>query len=141
MIDQLDDATAQRILTAIARARSTGQPPPDIQKALADQFQIAPGTPISDGELARQALIVLAEDPQTALAIESMAAEEDDSPHRTYDGGATFAMGIAAYFALSTALDIERDKQGKWSFRMKVRPASQAAVTKLIEKLVNYLPR
>jgi hypothetical protein len=48
--------------------------------------------------------------------------------------------GCATYFALSTALDIQRDKQGKWSFKMKVRPASQAAVTKLIENLVNYLP-
>ena len=74
------------------------------------------------------------------MAIESMAAEEDDSQHHTYDGGATIALGIAAYFALSTALDIERDKQGTWSFKMKVRPASQAAVTKLIEKLVSYLP-
>jgi hypothetical protein len=50
------------------------------------------------------------------------------------------ALGIAACFALSTAFEIERDKQGKWSFKRKVRPASQAAVTKLIEKLLHYLP-
>jgi hypothetical protein len=147
MIDlsQLDDATAQRILTTIARTRFVDQPSlpilPEVQRALADDFNVTPsGTQIAAGELARQALMVLAEDPKTALAIESMAAEEDDSRQRTYDGGTTFALGIAAYFALSTALDIQRDKEGKWSFTMKVRPASQAAVTKLIEKLVNYLP-
>ena len=147
MIDlsQLDAATAERILTTIARARSTSQPdlPPllDIQDALADDFSVAPsGARTAGGELARQALMVLAEDPATSLAIEAMAAEEDSGRHRTYDAGATLALGLAAYFALSTALDIQRDKQGKWSFKMKVRPASQAAVTKLIEKLVHYLP-
>jgi len=147
MIDlsQLDDNTAERILTTIARARSRSQPalPPlaDIQPALTGDFHVAPsGARTAGGDLARQALTVLAEDPATSLAIESMAAEEDSGRPGAFDGGATIALGIAAYFALSTAIEIQRDKQGKWSFKLKVRPASQAAVTKLIEKLVNYLP-
>ncbi len=98
MIDQLDDATAQRILTTIARARSTSQQPPNIDKALAEEFHVAPSdTAISDGELARQSLIVLAEDPQTAQAIESMAAEEDDSQHQhLHDAGTTIALIVDA---------------------------------------------
>ena len=145
MIDlaQLDDATAQRILTTIARVRSASTPDdsPNFREALADEFKPAPShVSISAGELARQALIVLAEDPATRLAIDSMAKEETSTTRQTYDGGATIALGVAAYFALGTAIDIQRDKQGKWSFKMKVRPASEAAVKKLVEKLINYLP-
>jgi hypothetical protein len=146
MIDltQLDDATAQRILAAIARARSRNVPEPPfpaLRQALAHDFQLAPSrTSVSDGDLARQALIVLAEDPATRLAIDSMAAEEGSAGIHTFDGGASIALGIAAYFALSTALDIKRDKDGKWSFHMKVKPASEAAVKKLVEKLIGYLP-
>jgi hypothetical protein len=145
MIDlaQLDDATAERVLTTIARARSGSLPQdlPDLRKALREAFVVAPSpASASAGELARQALTVLAEDPTTRIAIESMAREEGPISRHTFDGGATIALGIAAFYALSTAIDVERDKQGKWSFKMKVRPASQAAVTKLVEKLINYLP-
>jgi hypothetical protein len=145
MIDlaRLDDATAQRILATIARARSASTPEdsPEFQQALADEFKIAPSpTGISAGELAREALIVLAEDPATRLAIDSMAREQAPAGLQKYDGGATIALGVAAYFALSTAIDIQRDKQGKWSFKMKVKPASEAAVKKLVEKLIGYLP-
>jgi hypothetical protein len=141
-LSQLDDATAQRILTTIARARPANPPDdsPNIRHALADEFEIAPShTAVSPGDLARQALIVLAEDPATRLAIESMASE-DPTARQTYDAGASIALGLAVYFALGTALDIERDKQGKWSFKMKLKPASHEAVKKLVEKLINYLP-
>jgi endoglucanase Acf2 len=141
-LSQLDDATAQRILTTIARARSSNPPddPPHLRTALANEFGIVPShTRVSPGDLARQALILLAEDPATRLAIDSMANEESTT-RQTYDGGATIALGLAVYFALSTALDIERDKQGKWSFKMKLKPASHEAVKQLVEKLINYLP-
>jgi len=143
-LSQLDDATAQRILAAIARARSGKVPeplPPDLRQALADDFQVAPSHSIpSDGDLARQALIVLAEDPATRSAIDAMAAEASSSRLYAFDSGASIFLGIAAYFALSTALDIKRDKDGTWSFHMKVKPASEAAVKKLVEKLIGYLP-
>jgi hypothetical protein len=143
-LSQLDDATAKLVLAAIARARSgkvPEPPPPDLRQALADDFQVVPSHSIpSDGDLARQALIVLAEDPATRFAIDSMAAEEPSAGIHTFDAGASIAVGIAAYFALSTALDIKRDKDGKWSFHMKVKPASEAAVKKLVEKLIGYLP-
>jgi hypothetical protein len=145
MIDlaHLDDASAQRILTTIARVRARDLPEDSAQlrSALADEFKLAPThASVSAGELARQALMVLAEDPATRLAIDSMAREEGSGGLRTFDGGATIALAVAVYFALSTALDIERDKQGKWSFKMKVKPASEAAVRKLVEKLIGYLP-
>jgi hypothetical protein len=48
-------------------------------------------------------------------------------------------LGIFAYYALSTAIDLERDMQGKWSFKMRAKPAGEAAVKKLVEKLIAYL--
>lgn len=147
MIDlsHLDDETAQRILTTIARARSgsLSEAPPlsGLRAALVDDFQVvASHTSVSAGELARQALMVLAEDPATRVAIDSMAAEAGSGGCHRFDVGGTMALGFAAYFALSTAIDIQRDKDGKWSFKMKVRPASEGAVKKLVEKLIGYLP-
>ena len=145
MIDpaQFDDGTAQRILRTIAGVRSSKLPEdsPQLRAALASEFKVIPShRSVSAGELARQALIVLAEDPATLRAIESMASEDASSSRQTYDGGVTIALGIAALFALRTGVDIERDKQGRWSFKMKVKPASEGAVKKLVEKLINYLP-
>ena len=111
------------------------------REALVSEFKVVPSRiSVSAGELARQALIVLADDPASRLAIESMAAEEGSASRQTYDGGSTIALAIAAFYALSTAIDVERDKQGKWSFKMKVRPASEATVRRLVEKLISYLP-
>ena len=144
MIDiaQIDDETAQRILTTIARVRSGALPKDsrELRKAMVDEFTVGSGHAISGGELARQALLVLAEDPATRIAIETMAGEGEPGRGRTYDGGASIALGVAAYYALSTAVEISRDQQGKWSFKMRVKPAGEAAVRKLVEKLVGYLP-
>jgi hypothetical protein len=141
-ISQLNDATAQRILTTIAKARSSAMPDDShLPEALAEELSITPSSAtVSAGDLARQALLVLAEDPATRHAIDSMASEEGSATRQLFFDGGTIALGFAAYFALSTALDIQRDKGGKWSFKMKVKPASEAAVRKLIEKLISYLP-
>src|ERR1035441_7329976 len=96
-LSQLDDATSQRILTTIARARSSNPPDdsPNLRTALAHEFEIVPShTTVSPGDLAREALILLAEDPATRIAIESMA-NEPPTARQTYDGGATIALGLA----------------------------------------------
>ena len=143
-IAELDDSTAQRILRTIVRARSGGtdEDHTGLRSALMTEFEALPShAGVSDGDLARQALIVLAEDPATAVAIETMAKEIALSSHRqTYDGGASIALAVAVLFVLRTGLDIERDKQGKWSIKVKVKPGSDSAVKKLIDKLINYLP-
>jgi hypothetical protein len=142
-LTQLDDATAQRILTTMARVRSKSAPTDltGLDAALATEFGIAPqSTSVSPGELARQSLLVLAEDPDTRKAIESMAGEDFSTARNTYDGGTSIALGLAAYYALSTALDVKVDSGGKWSFRMRVKPAGEATVKALVQKLISYLP-
>ncbi len=141
-LTQLDDPNARRILTTIARARS-GDLPPDlagVRDALAAEFDIAPPqTTVSSGDLARQALLVLAEDPATRHAIEAMASEEFPAARLTFDTGTSVALGVAAYYALTTALDIQY-VGGPWSIKMKKKAADSATVKALVQKLLGYLP-
>ena len=143
-IAQLDDTTATRILTTIVRGRSGPETEDSIglREALEAEFGSVPSdSTVSSGDLARSALLVLAEDRNTAAAIQTLAREHETALHQqTYDGGATIALGIAALFVLRTAMKIERDKQGRWSFKVDIKPASDSAVKKLIDKLVAYLP-
>ena len=138
----MTDETALRILTTIARARS-GDLPPDLaglRDALATEFDIAPPlTKVSPGDLARQALLVLAEDPATRHAIEAMALEDPPVTRQTFDTGTTIAIGVAAYYALTTEIDIQRVK-GQWSIKLKKKAADSATVRALVQKLLGYLP-
>ncbi len=68
-ISSLDDATARRVLDSIARAQSASAETaltPELRRAL-QEFATGPETaaiPASDGDLARAALLLLADDPQ-----------------------------------------------------------------------------
>ena len=138
----MTDETAQRILTTIARARS-GELPHDLtglRDALTNEFDVAPpATKVSPGDLARQALLVLVEDPATRHAIEAMALEDPPLTRQTFDTGTTIAIGAAAYFALTTEINIQRVK-GQWSIKLKKKAADSATVRALVQKLLGYLP-
>jgi hypothetical protein len=138
----MTDQTALRILTSIARARS-GDLPPDLRglrDALAVEFDITPpATNVSPGDLARQALLVLADDPATRHAIEAMALEDPPVTRQTFDTGATTAIAVAAYYALTTAFEIKYAK-GPWSIKLNKKAADSATVRALIQKLLGYLP-
>lgn len=102
MIQNLDDSKAQQILAAIVRSRKTSgaqAPPwsPGLEETLVQEFHIEPGTATaSQGDLARQALLVLAEDPSTRTAIETMAANWNDSPQK-FDFGASAGLRRLCY--------------------------------------------
>ena len=138
----MTDETALRILTTIARARS-GDLPPDLtglRHALAVEFDIAPPlTKVSPGDLARQALLVLAEDPDTRHAIEAMALEDPPVTRQTFDTGTSIAVGVAAYYAVASAIDIKY-VNGRWSIKLEKKAADSATVRALVQKLLGYLP-
>ena len=138
----MTDQTALRILTTIARARSGDLLPnlAGLRDALINEFGLAPPpAKVSPGDLARQALLVLAEDPGTRHAIEAMALEDPPLTRQTFDTGTTIAIGAAAYFALTTEIDIQRVK-GQWSIKVKKKAADSATVRALVQKLLGYLP-
>ncbi len=123
-IRNLDDVAAQHILRAIAksRARTSGEDIPwssSLRQALAGKFRVQPGADsVSEGELARQALLALAEDPETRQAIETMAAAGEQSPQK-FDFGATIGITAAVLFVLQTRIKFDRQSDGKWSLQLE----------------------
>src|ERR1039458_3956584 len=142
-IRNLDDLAAQHILEVIARSRahSSSEDIPwssSLRQALVGEFQVQPGTaPVSEGELARQALLVLAKYPQTRQAIETMAAAAEQSPQK-FDFGATIGMTAAVLFVLQTHVKFERHPDGKWSLQLEKKPTSDALPKGLVQKLISY---
>ncbi|HEY6250896.1 MAG TPA: hypothetical protein VI685_13125 [Candidatus Angelobacter sp.] len=143
MIQDLDDNKARKILSAVVRSHAgsgAGMPPlsGDLKTVLIREFQIAPGTrPVSGGELARQALLVLAEDPATRAAIETMAANWDDSRQK-FDFGASLGIAAAVLLVLQTHIKFEKTPDGKWSLKVEKKPTSEGLLKALVEKLINF---
>lgn len=143
MIQNLDDKQAQLILATIVRSgASSGTQAPlwnhDLEQALAREFQIETGTaPVSEGELARQALLVLAENPATRTAIETMAANWDNSRQK-FEFGASIGITAAVLLVLQTHIKFERNLDGKWSLKVEKKPTSEGLLKALVEKLINF---
>ncbi len=142
IIGTLDDVTAQRILSVIARSRTamvSGKADwsADLRQALASEFDAgSETTPVSDGELARQALLVLAEDPDTRNAIETMASQPQSL--QKFDFGASIALTAAVLIVLQTRVKFERGANGKWSLQVEKKPTSDALLKGLVQKLLSY---
>jgi len=145
VIGNLDDATARCILDCIARVplHSGAAEVPwtlDLGQALAGFFELSPPRePASDGELARSALQLAAEDPATREAIRIMAANPPETGTR-YDPGRTTALTAAVPIVLQTHLRFERDKEGKSTLKIEKKPTTEALLKPLVQKLLAYLP-
>ena len=140
IVDSLSDERARRILGRIARARlhQGGQAialDRELVRALAEEFTVAPGgVAASEGEVAREALRVLSEEPGTAEAIATMA---ENLPGRgeKFVEPETIALATAAILVLQTHVRIEF-KDGRWSFLGERKAAKDSLVRPLVEKLV-----
>jgi hypothetical protein len=143
IVDKLDDSMALEILTRMmcARSRGTAQALPltaELREALSETFQISRQAEIvSEGDLARQALLLLAEDPNTRLAIESMAANPDRRPEK-FDVLLTITLTTAVLFTLQTHIRFERDKDGKWALTVEKKPTNERVLKSLIQKLLEF---
>ena len=144
LIESLDDATAIRILKRIASSQPApgGERvafTPDIKEALADEFQVsdAPNSSakVTEGDLARQALLVLAEDPEAEIAIDRLASAPSG-------GGQTFDFGIgvavAVLIVLQSHVKFDRSSSGKWSLKVEKKPTSDSLVKGLVQKLIGF---
>ena len=144
LIVSLDDATAQRILASIARARLRSGAEElswtiDLRQALAWAFEVSgqPQAPVSAGDLARQALLLVAEDPATREAISTMAERVPETRER-FDFGTTVALAAAVLVALQTHVHFERDKNGRWPIQVEKRATKDTLLKPLVEKLLGF---
>jgi hypothetical protein len=107
-------------------------------QTLAHEFQLSGESgPVSDGELARQALLVLAEDPETGNAIEAMAASNASA--EKFDFGATLGLTAAVLIVLQTHVRFARNSDGKWNLKIEKKPASDALLKGLVQKLIGFM--
>ncbi len=95
---------------------------------------VEPATP---SEVARLTLAVLAEEEAQREAIEMMAGQPE--AERFFDPGAlitTASVVTACLLLLQTHFKIERDKDGKWTFRLEKLPTSDSLLKELMLKLL-----
>jgi hypothetical protein len=134
----LPDATAIHILKTIAQARLRPAAPdpaltPELRAALGSAIGAA-AAPVSEADLARAALDVLAEDPEFAEPIRIMSREEAAPAQRFIDPG-TIAIATAAILVLQTRF------KGKWNhIEIEKKALGDAALKLLIQRLLPFLP-
>jgi hypothetical protein len=139
----LSDATTRRVLATVARARLHGgatplELTPDLGRALAEALDIAPPhEPASEGDVARLALRLLAEDPVQRQTILTLASEP---PRERFDFTATLAVAAAVLLVLQTHLRFARDKDGKWTLTVEKEPTTETLLKPLVQKLLSLFP-
>jgi hypothetical protein len=144
MLATLSDPDTLRLLSAIVGARLQASPaeaPPhaDILAALTDTFG-SPATAAepTDGDLARAALALAADDPATAEHLEGMI---ELGPPPTM-GAETIVLALtAALVILQTEVTFERTSTGKYRVKLHKRAASDALLKSLAQVVMRALTR
>ena len=135
-IRTLDDIAAARLLATAARPHMRA---PGVETSLAPDLAAAlgqasggppPGAAPSDGDIARAALLLLADEPSTAPAI---AALLDGPTPESFDTSLPEAVGVVtlALVILQTHFRFNRDPKGKWEILIEKRPTSDSLLKSL----------
>ncbi len=135
LIENLDDVTAIRVLQAYSGARSRNaeyetQWSRELQQGLEEALELSDvPDAVSDGDLAREALLLLANDQANR---EPLTALIQSPPTEKYLDSETVAIGVAALVALQTYVKFERTKEGKIHFKLERKPLPAELIGKLI---------
>ena len=143
-IASLDDETAARALKTFSAARlgegqCQPQCTPELRAVLEEHFSSAgpDTTQPSEGELARRALRVLAQDAELAEQLRTLASGSV-AQKMTVDA-AEIGIVTAALVALQTHVDIERDKDGRWRLRIRKPSASEDLLKARAQAFLGFL--
>ena len=143
-IRQLDDASALRMLSVIAEAHRDQMQETTPSRELAGALNEAMGGQCEatndprDGEAARLALAMLAQDERFAGPIETTL--KGPTPQRMALGvveGTLLATGIL--LALQTYFKFERKENGHWSVKIEKKSTSNSLVAPLVKKLMSVV--
>lgn len=141
-IQSLDDATAHRVLATFARAQASlaeATLTPELRQALRE-FATSPETAAvsaSEGDLARAALLLLADDPQRQSILTALI----EGPVPAQFGPVKNAAVITAVLlVLQLYVKFEYDKDGRWSIEIVKEPTDKALLMPLVQKLLSHTP-
>ncbi|GBC60612.1 hypothetical protein DENIS_1569 [Desulfonema ishimotonii] len=144
-IKTLDDTAAANILNTIAQSRMrTGEYQteitPEMIQALETAFDTAPSSEtVSPGDLARNALLLLAEMPEYQAPLSALL---NGPRSKTFglDPLTATAVITAALVVLQTHVKIERDKKGKVSVLIEKKPTKDTLLKPIVEKILSCIP-
>jgi hypothetical protein len=141
-IAALRDADAIRILDAVSKSlpRADEKKPAwstELAGALEREFNGAPAVAASEGEVAREALRVLALDPSYQEPIAALAS--GPAPERFVEPVTGTAVVVLALMALQTHVKIKRDDKGQWSFLVEKPSASPELLKSLAGQLLGLM--
>jgi hypothetical protein len=136
ILSTLDDPHALRLLSTIAGPHLRVHPPntlptPALLAALSDAFSSStptPTSPPSDGDLARAALALIAEQSATHAGLDSILDPEREPVRFGGLGTATVAI-TAALAILQTEVTFERTSTGTWTATVKKKAAGATLQT------------
>ena len=147
MIRGLDDSQAVRVLTTFARVRlraggvAETEWTPELDRALRQHFpaeaDAGRAASVSEGDLARQALLLLADDPQNR---DALAALIEGPPPQSFEVVGTVALVAAMLVVLQTHVLFERDRDGKIHIKIEKRPTLDSLLKDLVQKLLGFFP-
>ena len=141
-IQPVEDVRALRILGLIGEAHQeavpAGEAQADLVRALREAVDTTDVATPSDAEVAKIALQLLGDDPQFAKPI---AALRSGPETKTMGPGVVEGTFLIAgvLLALQTHFEFARDKDGRWSIKIKKKPTSEALLKPLIKKLTDAL--
>ena len=139
-IQTLSDADAQRILTTFARNQpgySDSTLSPELTAALRLEPDLTAAA-ASTGDLARAALLLLADDPQHRPIIDAMTSQ---LPAQHFGLVETAVVMGAVLFVLGTHIKIERNARGAWTVKVEKKPTDSTLLKSLMEKLLGFARR
>ncbi len=139
-IKSFDDVTARHVLLTIAKAYSADEGfqvdiEPGMVEALEEEFVVASAAKVgSEGELAREALLMLGQEPRVLGRIESLA--KNPAPEQ-FAVGTTMAIITAALIILQTHVRFERTQDGHWTLKVEKKATRDNLLKPLVQRLVS----
>jgi len=143
-IEELDDDQAVSMLKSIANAQAPlvdiPEPSPELAASLREAFPASGKPDPGDGDLARTALLWLAQDPDFAPLIEARIDAPD--AQRFAVGEIALSAAVLTVLASSIEFEVTSDKNGRksWTFRY-TKPSLKVETGRLMEKLAAWLER
>ena len=141
-IHPVEGKRALRILGLIGEAHQeavpAGEARADLARALREAVDTTDVATPSDTEVAKIALQLLGDDPQFAKPIATLrSGPETKTMGPGVVEGAFLIAGVL--LALQTHFEFARDKDGRWSIKIKKKPTSETLLKPLIKKLTDLL--